>query len=249
MRIENLYPRPVRGDFATCDQVRDDAVATYASKARDLLDRSGGDAIGAISLLMLAADQRKVTEQAAEPTLSEQALAATVREQRDTIDQLKGQVNLYREQWQTAANSAASIHADLCQQEVNADQIAQLQSIPALTASDGVFASLYTDDLRALPNGTVVRDEYGRAWTRIDHIGGDGVDAIDAAEFLCACADYQDSEAAALDERDRQRRGAGRIDANLLWGVLGQHAHHRARLLEALATLLGVDSDTLVNGL
>nr|DAQ82709.1 MAG TPA: hypothetical protein [Caudoviricetes sp.] len=173
MRIENLYPRPVRSDFATCDQVRDDAAATYASKARDLLDRSGGDAIGAISLLYLAADQRKAAEQAAEPTLSEQALAATVREQRDTIDQLKGKVNLYLEQWKTAADSAASIQADLCQKEVDADQITQLQSIlRAVTASDGVFARLYTDDLRALPNGTVVRDEYGRAWTRIDDEDG-----------------------------------------------------------------------------
>lgn len=85
--------------------------------------------------------------------------------------------------------------------------------------------------------------------TRLDHIGGDGVDVGDAAEFLCACADYQDSEAAALDERDRQRRGAGRIDANLPWGALGQHAAHRARLLESLATLLSVDADALTNGI
>ncbi len=85
--------------------------------------------------------------------------------------------------------------------------------------------------------------------TRIDHIGGDGIDVGDAAEFLCACADYQDSEAAALDERDRQRRGAGRIDANTPWGAIGQHAHHRSRLLEALATLLRVDADALTNGL
>jgi hypothetical protein len=173
MRIENLYPKPVRSDFATCAQVRDDAAATYASKARDLLDRSGGDAIGAISLLMLAADQRKAATQAAEPSLSEQALAQTVREQRDTIATLKSQVNLYRDQWKTAADNAASTLADLCQKEVDADQIAQLQSIlRAVTASDGVFARLYTDDLRALPNGTVVRDEYGRAWTRIDDEDG-----------------------------------------------------------------------------
>ena len=85
--------------------------------------------------------------------------------------------------------------------------------------------------------------------TRLDHIGGDGVDVSDAAEFLCACADYQDSESAALDERDRQRRGAGRIDANLPWGALGQHAQHRARLLEVLAALLRVDVDALTNGL
>lgn len=85
--------------------------------------------------------------------------------------------------------------------------------------------------------------------TRLDHIGGDGVDITAAAEFLCACADYQDSETVALDERDRQRRGAGRIDANLPWGALGQHAAHRSRLLESLAALLRVDVDTLTNGL
>lgn len=172
MRIENLYPKPVRGDFATCAQVRDDAAATYATKARDLLNRSGGDAIGAISLLMLAADQRKATE-AADPTLSEQALAATVREQRDTIDVLKGQVNLYRDQWKTAADNAASIHADLCQQGVNADQIARLQSILcAVTNSTCGQARMYSYDLQVLPVGTVVRDESGRAWTRIDDEDG-----------------------------------------------------------------------------
>nr|DAP10075.1 MAG TPA: hypothetical protein [Bacteriophage sp.] len=85
--------------------------------------------------------------------------------------------------------------------------------------------------------------------TRLDHIGGDGVDITAAAEFLCACADYQDSESAALDERDRQRRGAGRLDANLPWGAIGQHAAHRARLLESLAALLRVDADALTNGL
>lgn len=85
--------------------------------------------------------------------------------------------------------------------------------------------------------------------TRLDHVGGDGVDVGDAAEFLCACADYQDSESAALDERDRQRRGAGRIDANLPWGAIGQHAAHRARLLDSLATLLSVDADALTNGI
>ena len=174
MRIESLYPKPVRGDFATTRQVLDGATSTYCAKARDLLDRSGGDAIGAISLLMLAADQRKATAgQATEPTLSEQALAQTIREQRDTIDTLKGQVGLYRDQWQAAANNAASIHADLCQREENDDRITQLQSIlRAVTASDGVFARLYADDLRALPNGTVVRDELGRAWTRVDDEDG-----------------------------------------------------------------------------
>ena len=85
--------------------------------------------------------------------------------------------------------------------------------------------------------------------TRLDHIGGNNVDITDAAEFLCAAADSQDSEAAALDERDRQRRGAGRLDANTPWGVLGQHAQHRARLLDSLANLLRVDADALTNGL
>nr|DAK45828.1 MAG TPA: hypothetical protein [Caudoviricetes sp.] len=172
MRIENLYPKPVREDFATCAQVRDDAAATYATKARDLLDRSGGDAIGAISLLMLAADQRKAAE-AAEPTLSEQALAATVREQRDTIDTLKGQVDLYRGQWKTAVDESVSIFADLCQQEVNADRITALESIlRAVTATAYGRARMYSHDLWALPNGTVVRDEAGRAWTRIDDEDG-----------------------------------------------------------------------------
>ena len=175
MRIENLYPKPVRGDFATCAQVRDDAAATYGTKARDLLDRTGGDAIGAISLLMLAADQRKAQQaaQAADPSLSEQALAQTVREQRDTIDHLKGQVDLYRNQWKTAADNAASIHADLCQQEVNVDQIAQLQSILcAVTNSTCGQARMYSYDLQVLPVSTVVRDESGRAWTCIDDADG-----------------------------------------------------------------------------
>ena len=172
MRIENLYPRPVRSDFATTNQVRVDAVATYGTKARDLLDRSGSDAIGAISLLYLAADQRKATE-AAEPSLSEQALAQTVRDQRDTIDALKEQVNLYRDQWKTAANNAAGIHADLCQKEVDAERITALESILcALTNAACGQARMYSHDLQALPVGTVVRDESGRAWTRIDDEDG-----------------------------------------------------------------------------
>ena len=85
--------------------------------------------------------------------------------------------------------------------------------------------------------------------TLLDHIGGDSVDITAAAEFLCACADYQDSEPAALDERDRQRRGAGHLDANLPWGAIGQHTTHRSRLLETLAALLRVDADILTNGL
>ena len=144
MRIENLYPKPVRGDFATCAQVRDDAAATYAAKARDLLDRSGGDAIGAISLLMLAADQRKAQQvaEATEPSLSEQALAATVREQRDTIDALN-------------------------------EQITGLRGVlRAITASASGQARMYSYDLQVLPIGTVVRDEAGLAWTCIDDEDG-----------------------------------------------------------------------------
>lgn len=179
----NLHPKRLNvegiqwpaSDLATVKEVYDDAVATYGSRARDLLDRSGSDPIGAISLLMLAADQRKAQQsaEAADPSLSEQALAQTVREQRDTIDLLKGQVNLYRDQWKTAADNAASIHADLCQQEVNVDQISQLQSILcAVTNSTCGQARMYSYDLRTLPVGTVVRDEAGRAWTCIDDEDG-----------------------------------------------------------------------------
>lgn len=173
MRIENLYPKPVRGDFATCAQVRDDAAATYATKARDLLDRAGGDAIGAISLLMLAADQRKAAEQAAEPTLSEQALAQTVREQRDTIDTLTAERDKFEAWWKEAAGHGASILAELCQREENADRITRLESILcAVTNAAYGQARMYIDDLRALPIGTVVRDEAGRAWTRVDDEDG-----------------------------------------------------------------------------
>lgn len=159
--------------MATVKEVYDEAVATYGDKARGLLDRSGSDAVGAISLLMLAADQRKQdAEKAAEPTLSEQALAQTVREQRDTIDLLKGQVNLYRDQWKTAVDEAVSIHADLCQQEVDADRITRLESILcAATASSCGRARMYADDLQVLPVGTVVRDEADLAWTRISDDG------------------------------------------------------------------------------
>lgn len=190
MRIENLYPKPVRDNFATCAQVRDDAAATYGTKARDLLDRSGGDAIGAISLLMLAADQRKAQEisKATEPTLSEQALAATVREQRDTIDTLKSQVNLYRDQWKTAANNAASLNADLAQREVDAEQITRLQSILcATTATVYGRARMYSEDLHALPIGTVIRDEADQAWTRIDDEDG-GVWATPAEDDTLSSA-------------------------------------------------------------
>lgn len=137
MRIESLYPKPVRGDFATTNQVRDDAVATYGDHARDLLDRAGGDTIGAISLLYLAADQRK---QAAED-------------------------------------------------EVDVEQIAHLQSIiRAVTASDGAFARLYSEHLRALPSGTVVRDEEGVAWTRVDDEDG-GVWATPTEDDTLSSAD------------------------------------------------------------
>ena len=177
----NLHPKRfnVEGiqwpasDLATVKEVYDDAVATYGDKARDLLNRSGSDPIGAISLLMLAADQRKAAEQAAEPTPSEQALAATVREQRDTIDTLKAQVDLYRDWWRLAANNASRLNAELSQKEVNADQITALESIlRAVTATTYGRARMYSHDLWALPNGTVVRDEAGRAWTRIDNEDG-----------------------------------------------------------------------------
>ena len=170
----NLHPKPARYIPAAAVEDRTRAVATYGDKARDLLDRAGGDPIGAISLLMLAADQRNQgTEQAAEPSLSEQALAATVREQRDAIDLLKGQVNLYRDRWKTAVDSAFDLQGDLCQKEVDADQITALESIlRAVTATAYGRARMYSHDLWALPNGTVVRDEADRAWTRIDDEDG-----------------------------------------------------------------------------
>ena len=176
----NLHPKRLKiedvqrlaDNLTTVREVHEDAITTYGDKARNLLNRSGGNPIGAISLLMLAADQRKAAEKAAEPSLSEQALAQTVREQRDTIDHLKGQVNLYRDQWKTAANNAASLNADLAQQEANADQITRLQSILcAATASSCGRARMYADDLCVLPVGTVVRDEAGLAWTRVSDDG------------------------------------------------------------------------------
>lgn len=188
----DLFPKPPRGDFATTRQVHVDAVATYGDRARDLLDRAGGDAIGAISLLMLAADQRQAQQaaQTAEPSLSEQALAQTVREQRDTIDMLKSQVNLYRDQrdtidaltserdkfekwWRDAVHEATNLNADLAQREVDVEQITRLQSILcAATATAYGRARMYSEDLHALPIGTVVRDEADQAWTRIDDEDG-----------------------------------------------------------------------------
>lgn len=173
MRIESLYPKPVRGDFATTNQVRDDAVATYGDRARDLLERSGSDPIGAISLLYLAADQRKATEQAAEPSLSEQALAQTVREQRDTIDALTEERDKFEKWWRDAVHEVTNLNADLAQREVDVEQIARLQSIlRAVTVATQGQTVMYAEDLQALPVGTVVRDEYGRAWTRIDDEDG-----------------------------------------------------------------------------
>lgn len=163
----NLHPKPARYIPAAAVEDRTRATTTYGDKARDLLDRAGGDAIGAISLLMLAA------EKAAEPTLSEQALAQTVREQRDTIDTLEAERDKFKGWWQTAADSAASLQADLCQKEVDADQITALQGVlRALTAATYGRARMYSHDLWALPIGTVVRDEAGRAWTRIDDEDG-----------------------------------------------------------------------------
>ena len=140
----SLFPKPPRGDFATTNQVRDDAAATYGDRARDLLVRAGGDAIGAISLLMLAADQRKAQQaaEATEPSLSEQALAQTVRDQRDTIDAINEQITGLRGVLRAVTNST-------CGQ-----------------------ARMYSYDLQVLPVGTVVRDESGRAWTFIDDEDG-----------------------------------------------------------------------------
>ena len=193
----DLFPKPPRGDFATTRQVHVDAVATYGDRARDLLDRAGGDAIGAISLLMLAADQRKAQQATkdakdakdVEPSLSEQALAQTVRDQRDTIDTLKSQVDLYRDQWKAAVDSANSLHADLCQREVDAEQITRLQSILcATTATAYGRARMYGEDLRALPIGTVVRDEADQAWTRVDDEDG-GVWATPTGDDTLSSAD------------------------------------------------------------
>lgn len=118
-------------------------------------------------------DVQRKAQQATEPTLSEQALAQTVREQRDTIDTLKSQVDLYRDQWKAAVDSANSLHADLCQRDVDAEQITRLQSILcATTATAYGRARMYGEDLHALPIGTVVRDEADQAWTRVDDEDG-----------------------------------------------------------------------------
>lgn len=179
MRIENLYPKPVRGDFATTNQVRDDAVATYRDRARDLLDRSGDDAIGAISLLYLAADQRKQAAEDVEPSLSEQALAATVRDQRDKFEKW----------WRDAVHEVTNLNADLAQREVDAEQITRLQSILcAATATTYGRARMYSEDLHALPIGTVVRDEADQAWTRIDDEDG-GVWATPTEDDTLSSAD------------------------------------------------------------
>ncbi len=189
MRIENLYPKPVRGDFATTSQVRDDAVATYGDRARDLLDRAGGDTIGAISLLYLAADQRKQVAEDAEPSLSEQALAATVREQRDTIDTLTAERDKFEKWWRDAVHEATNLNADLAQREADAEQITRLQSILcAATATAYGRARMYGEDLHALPIGTVVRDEADQAWTRVDDEDG-GVWAAPTEDDTLSSAD------------------------------------------------------------
>lgn len=197
MRIESLYPKPVRGDFATTNQVHDDAVATYGDRARDLLDRAGGDPIGAISLLYLAADQRKQAAEDAEPSLSEQALAATVREQRDTIDTLTAERDKFEKWWRDAVHEATNLNADLAQREVDAEQIIRLQSILcAATATAYGRARMYGEDLHALPIGTVVRDEADQAWTRIDDEDGGvwatptGDDTLSSANLVAGSSVY-----------------------------------------------------------
>lgn len=168
----NLHPKPMRYVPAAAVEDRTRAITTYGDHARDLLDRSGSDPIGAISLLMLAADQRKAAE-ATEPTLSEQALAATVREQRDTIDTLTSERDKFKDWWQAAVHQTVSLNAELGQREAQAEQITALESILcAVTNSACGQARMYSYDLQALPIGTVVRDEAGRAWTRIDDEDG-----------------------------------------------------------------------------
>lgn len=197
MRIESLYPKPVRGDFATTNQVRDDAVATYGDRARDLLNRSGSDPIGAISLLYLAADQRKQAAEDAEPSLSEQALAATVREQRDTIDTLTAERDKFEKWWRDAVHEATNLNAGLAQREVDAEQITRLQSILcAATATTYGRARMYGEDLHALPIGTVVRDEADQAWTRVDDEDGGvwatptGDDTLSSADLVAGSSVY-----------------------------------------------------------
>lgn len=185
----DLFPKPPRGDFATTSQVRDDAVATYGDRARDLLDRAGGDTIGAISLLYLAADQRKQVAEDAEPSLSEQALAATVREQRDTIDTLTAERDKFEKWWRDAVHEATNLNADLAQREADAEQITRLQSILcAATATAYGRARMYGEDLHALPIGTVVRDEADQAWTRVDDEDG-GVWAAPTEDDTLSSAD------------------------------------------------------------
>ena len=189
MRIESLYPKPVRGDFATTNQVHDDAVAAYGDRARDLLDRAGGDTIGAISLLYLAADQRKQASEDAEPSLSEQALAATVRDQRDTIDALTSERDKFEKWWKDAVHEATNLNANLAQREADAEQIIRLQSILcAATATAYGRARMYGEDLCALPIGTVVRDEADQAWTRVDDEDG-GVWAAPTEDDTLSSAD------------------------------------------------------------
>lgn len=117
--------------------------------------------------------KRKQATEATEPTLSEQALAATVREQRDTIDTLTAERDKFEARWKEAADRGAHILAELCQREENADRITRLESILcAVTAANCGRARMYVEDLQVLPIGTVVRDEAGRAWTRVDDEDG-----------------------------------------------------------------------------
>lgn len=194
----NLHPKPARYIPAAAVEDRTRAIATYGDRVRDLLDRAGGDPIGAISLLMLAADQRKAAEKAAEPTLSEQALAATVREQRDTIDTLTAERDKLEAWWQEAADRGAHILAELCQREENADRITRLESILcAATAANCGRARMYVEDLQVLPIGTVVRDEAGRAWTRIDNEDG-GVWATPSRDDTLSSAELGEEATAYL---------------------------------------------------
>lgn len=199
MRIESLYPKRLKiedaqrllNGMATVKEVYEDAITTYGDKARSLLDRSGSDPIGAISLLMLAADQRKAQQaaEAAEPTLSEQALAATVRDQRDTIDALTSERDKFEKWWRDAVHEATNLNADLAQREVDAEQVTRLQSILcAATATAYGRARMYSEDLHALPIGTVVRDEVDQAWTRVDDEDG-GVWATPTEDDTLSSAD------------------------------------------------------------
>lgn len=86
----------------------------------------------------------------------EAALAATIREQRDTIDDLVAECDRYKEGRRGLADRITRLESILC----------------AVTATACWQARMYSDDLRALPVGTVVRDEGDLAWTRVDDEDG-----------------------------------------------------------------------------